>query len=144
VPKKFKEEVGGIKSRVDTLEARVEGVESKQIEVDRVASQQMQTLEELRAQRESAVKTNVTVKNKRCKTRTDIKELQTCLANAGFYKGNIDGVKGKNTRRAIKEFQSANGLKADGVVGPKTWEALSKYATAAAPGAGLTDEGQTK
>ena len=75
-----------------------------------------------------------------------MKEIQICLQNAGFYKGKIDGVKGKSTKKAIKEFQKANGLKADGKVGSKTWEALSKYEAAGVPaeaaeGAG---EGATK
>ena len=35
-----------------------------------------------------------------------------------------DGVVGPKTRRAIKRFQRRNGLKADGVVGPRTLEAL--------------------
>jgi peptidoglycan hydrolase-like protein with peptidoglycan-binding domain len=35
-----------------------------------------------------------------------------------------DGVMGPKTRRAIKRFQRRNGLKADGVAGPATLEAL--------------------
>lgn len=57
-------------------------------------------------------------------------EIQTALANAGYYKGNIDGKIGPRTKQAIKDFQQANGLKADGKVGPMTWEALSKHAAA--------------
>jgi peptidoglycan hydrolase-like protein with peptidoglycan-binding domain len=39
------------------------------------------------------------------------------------------------TRKAIEEFQKANGLEVDGKVGPKTWRVLSKYleTPAAAP-----------
>lgn len=135
VPKKFREEVSGIKSKVDTLESRVEGVESKQSDVERMASEQAQKLEEMKAEKEKTVRTNVTVKNRSTKPRGHMKEIQTCLQNAGFYKGNIDGVKGKGTKKAIKSFQTANGLKADGVVGAKTWELLSKYAAGPAAGA---------
>ena len=55
------------------------------------------------------------------------KSIQTTLKNAGFYSGTIDGKIGKKTREAIKEFQKANGLKADGIVGKQTWFRLQKY-----------------
>lgn len=135
VPKKFRQEVSGISSKVDTLESRVEGVESKQAEVERAASQQAQTIEEMKAEKERAVRTNFEVKSrsgKPGKSKEHMKEIQVCLKNAGFYKGDIDGMKGKGTKKAIKEFQKANGLKADGKVGPKTWELLSKYASGGA------------
>lgn len=54
-------------------------------------------------------------------------EIQTALKNAGFYTGNVDGKLGPKSKKAIEDFQSANGLKADGKVGAKTWEALSKH-----------------
>ncbi|MFA4992883.1 MAG: peptidoglycan-binding domain-containing protein [Candidatus Omnitrophota bacterium] len=54
-------------------------------------------------------------------------EIQTALKNAGFYAGNIDGKIGPKSKKAIEDFQSANGLKTDGKVGAKTWDALGKY-----------------
>lgn len=54
-------------------------------------------------------------------------EIQTALKGAGFYSGNIDGKIGPKSKKAIEDFQSANGLKVDGKVGPKTWETLGKY-----------------
>jgi peptidoglycan hydrolase-like protein with peptidoglycan-binding domain len=57
---------------------------------------------------------------------TDI-EIQTALKNAGFYAGSIDGKIGPKSKKAIEDFQSANGLKVDGKVGAKTWEALGRY-----------------
>lgn len=54
------------------------------------------------------------------------KEIQQALSDAGFNPGTIDGVRGRRTIRAIKEFQTANGLVADGLVGPKTKEILFK------------------
>jgi len=56
---------------------------------------------------------------------TAVKELQQALARAGFNPGSVDGEFGPATERAVKAFQSANGLTADGVVGPKTRAALS-------------------
>lgn len=58
-------------------------------------------------------------------------EVQTALKNAGFYAGNIDGKLGPKSKKAIEDFQKANGLKVDGKVGPKTWEAMSKHSSAA-------------
>jgi len=52
-------------------------------------------------------------------------EIQAALKNAGFYSGAIDGKSGPMTKKAIEEFQKANGLKADGKVGTKTWSLLS-------------------
>jgi peptidoglycan hydrolase-like protein with peptidoglycan-binding domain len=55
------------------------------------------------------------------------KEIQLCLKNAGFYAGNVDGKMGPMSKKAVEDFQKANGLEQDGKVGPKTWTALSKY-----------------
>lgn len=54
-------------------------------------------------------------------------EIQTALKNAGFYAGSVDGKIGAKTKKAITEFQKANGLTGDGKVGPKTWSLLSKH-----------------
>ncbi len=59
-------------------------------------------------------------------------QIQTALRNAGFYSGIVDGKMGPMTRKAIEEFQKANGLKVDGKIGPKTWSLLSAHAEAAA------------
>jgi len=59
-----------------------------------------------------------------------VKEIQTALKNAGFYNSQIDGALGPMTKKSIEEFQKANGLTADGKVGLKTWNALSKYLVA--------------
>ncbi|MCM8831570.1 MAG: peptidoglycan-binding protein [Candidatus Omnitrophica bacterium] len=60
-------------------------------------------------------------------TKPSAKEIQIALKNANFYQGPIDGKIGKQTINAIKEFQKANNLKVDGVVGYKTWMKLKKY-----------------
>ncbi|MDD4909086.1 MAG: peptidoglycan-binding protein [Candidatus Omnitrophica bacterium] len=54
-------------------------------------------------------------------------EIQQALKNANFYTGPIDGQIGTATKEAIKKFQEANGLNADGVMGSRTWDKLVKY-----------------
>ena len=49
-----------------------------------------------------------------------VKTLQQKLKDAGYYTGEIDGKFGAATEEAVKKFQQANGLKADGIVGPAT------------------------
>jgi peptidoglycan hydrolase-like protein with peptidoglycan-binding domain len=58
---------------------------------------------------------------------TKNRQIQTALKNAGYDPGTIDGKLGQKSKKAIKDFQTANGLKADGKVGPKTWSKLSTY-----------------
>lgn len=55
-----------------------------------------------------------------------VTKIQTLLSNKGYYTGKIDGKYGKGTLEAVKAFQTANGLKADGIVGTLTWGALLK------------------
>ncbi len=56
-----------------------------------------------------------------------VRQIQTALKNAGYYTGLVDGKKGPMTKKAIEDFQKANGLAVDGKVGTKTWAALSPY-----------------
>lgn len=61
-------------------------------------------------------------------SKPDTMQIQKALAQAGYYQGTIDGIIGPKTRRAIRSFQEANGLKVDGKCGPLTWEKLKVYA----------------
>ena len=54
--------------------------------------------------------------------------LQLALFRAGFIdEAGIDGVFGGKTRAALRRFQSASGLNADGVAGPRSWQALTPW-----------------
>lgn len=53
-----------------------------------------------------------------------VTEIQTRLKNWGYYSGEVDGVFGSATEKAVKYFQQKNGLSADGVVGAQTLAAL--------------------
>ncbi|MCD7729525.1 MAG: spore cortex-lytic enzyme [Clostridia bacterium] len=54
----------------------------------------------------------------------EVKELQRRLKMWGYYDGEVDGIYGAATVKAVKYFQQKNGLTADGVAGIKTFEAL--------------------
>lgn len=56
-----------------------------------------------------------------------VNEIQTALKNAGYYTGTVDGKSGPVTKKSIEEFQKANNLLVDGVVGAKTWALLSSH-----------------
>lgn len=56
-----------------------------------------------------------------------VRQIQRALASAGFYKGTVDGKEGPKTKVAVREFQRAQGLKVDGVVGSSTRQALARY-----------------
>lgn len=53
-----------------------------------------------------------------------VKQLQQALKEKGFNPGTIDGVFGLGTKAAVRAFQQANKLEADGLVGQQTWNAL--------------------
>jgi Putative peptidoglycan binding domain len=58
-----------------------------------------------------------------------VKVLQHALAHLGYSPGTIDGQYGPSTTQAVKSFQTAHGLTADGVAGPKTIAALKNALT---------------
>lgn len=58
-------------------------------------------------------------------TGTEVVQLQKALTAAGYSPGKADGAYGNATTNAVKQFQSAHGLTADGIAGSKTLAALS-------------------
>ena len=57
-------------------------------------------------------------------TGSSVRTLQTKLKSWGYYTGSVDGIYGSQTVKAVKYFQSKNGLAVDGIVGAKTAAAL--------------------
>lgn len=70
------------------------------------------------------------------KYKSYVKEIQTILRNKGYVnvkKGvktntliSVDGIWGNNTEQAVRRFQANNKLVVDGIVGEKTWGALTR------------------
>jgi len=71
-----------------------------------------------------------------------VKDLQTLLKAVGVYNSTIDGDFGNGTRNAVIKYQQANGLTADGIVGPLTWAKLESSPTAPAA-TGTLQKGST-
>lgn len=55
-------------------------------------------------------------------TQSQTRELQAALNTMGFNSGTPDGLAGPNTRRALRDFQHANALDADGYVGSSAFD----------------------
>ena len=53
-----------------------------------------------------------------------VRKLQELLNALGYDCGSVDGIFGSKTYAAVLAFQKANGLGADGIVGPLTWGKL--------------------
>lgn len=66
-------------------------------------------------------------KNKNRWSKAETEEIQRTLTRAGFSPGPVDGKFGPRTLRAVELFQKNAGLKADGIVGPRTCQALTRF-----------------
>lgn len=56
-----------------------------------------------------------------------VQEIQKRLKSWGYYNGTVDGIFGSRTEKAVRWFQSKNGLEVDGKVGKQTLAALGIY-----------------
>lgn len=137
-----KNQVQDLKTQVGVLEHRINTLEKTQEDISRSSAQQIESVGYLKGKVEGSAQPKEYIikeyskdanegylyKDEKVKgIKLTKKQIQKALKNAGFYQGPIDGVIGKQTRRAIKEFQEANDLKADGIAGSKTCEKLTAY-----------------
>ena len=58
--------------------------------------------------------------------KAEIRDAQMTLQEMGLYRGQIDGLYGPNTRRAVSEFQSRQGLPRSGTLDRRTMQALDQ------------------
>jgi hypothetical protein len=56
-----------------------------------------------------------------------VRELQQALVVHGRSVGKIDGIFGRMTEAAVREFQRIEGLTVDGIAGPQTWARLMVF-----------------
>ena len=59
---------------------------------------------------------------------SDVKTLQELLNKNGANL-TVDGIFGNQTKKAVQDYQKANGLAVDGIVGTNTWGALTQVTT---------------
>lgn len=67
---------------------------------------------------------NVDTLSKYGSSGSEVRQIQTRLKSWGYYKGNVDGVYGTQTKNAVIYFQKSNGLTADGIAGTATLRAI--------------------
>ena len=58
---------------------------------------------------------------------SDVTELQKLLNKNGGYNLAEDGIYGKNTDAAVRDWQKKSGLAVDGIVGDNTWGSLTGF-----------------
>jgi len=128
--------MNNLETKMGALEAKVDSVEQRQSAIEGQTGESRESVGYLKGKVDSRGPSTVVVTGAQGnagylygKKSLTHKDIQLALKNANFYTGPIDGKIGKNTKKAIREFQKANGLKADGKVGPKTRELLLQYLT---------------
>ena len=76
-------------------------------------------------------------------TGSDVRSLQQRLIELGFLAGKADGIYGNKTASAVRAYQKANKLSADGVAGQKTLSSLNSAAAAKPAASSSTPAAQT-
>ncbi len=67
---------------------------------------------------------------------TDVKELQSKLAQLGYAVGTVDGKFGAKTESAVRNFQKDHGLRVDGLAGTQTIKEIKSLAGQSTNGSG--------
>lgn len=143
--------VQDLKAQVGVLESRVSAMDERQQAIEQKTQSQREDVAYLKG-KTAATPTNVSVttvapaggerapastrrsgsKNrgylyKQPQVSISTRDIQRALKRAGYYTGRVDGAIGPRTKRAVRAFQKANGLKPDGIVGQQTWAKLQEY-----------------
>ncbi|MBN1870988.1 MAG: peptidoglycan-binding protein [Candidatus Omnitrophica bacterium] len=114
--------------QIQDLQAQVVEIREKVDRQNDAIASLTRELEQQKAMEKAAHPKEKTVKDNVMSDPTMTAEnIQKALKNAELYSGPIDGKMGKNTKSAIMEFQRLNNLKADGIVGKRTWTLLKEF-----------------
>lgn len=73
---------------------------------------------------ENVTQESVAVLSKYGSRGEEVRKIQERLKKWGYYKGNVDGIYGSQTKAAVEYFQRKNGLAVDGIAGPQTLAAI--------------------
>lgn len=86
--------------------------------------------------------TKLATKMPTCSTSKNKTSVYTCAIQILLDNLTVDGVYGTNTKKAVVAFQTAAGLTADGICGPKTWNAIVTGAAVTPSSDGSSSGGQ--
>lgn len=114
-------EIVDLQYQVKDLSSKVES--SKPVESDQITADSQNTTDQAEPVKQEGVLSNSQI----IRVKVSPEKIQRALKSAGVYTGPVDGKIGAGTKEAIIEFQKSHGLKADGVLGKKTWEELKVY-----------------
>lgn len=114
----------GLRNQISVLETQLK---SKDEEAGSLRDELNKAIQEKEAQAQAKEKAGSKKVIAEVKSRPNVKQIQVALRNAGYNPGAIDAKLGRQTKDALKAFQKANGLKADGKAGKQTWSLLRKY-----------------
>ena len=117
-------EIVDLQYQVKDLSSKVETL--KPTESDQ-ASADVQSASSSSEQAGPAGASDASITSPIIRVKVNPEKVQRALKSAGVYTGPVDGKIGAGTKAAIVEFQKSHGLKADGVLGRKTWEELKTY-----------------
>ncbi len=116
-------EIQGLRNQISALESQIqskdEEINSLKEELVKAPAQETQAMPLTKRGKKRVIG--------EVKSRPNVKQIQIALSNAGFDPGAVDGKKGRQTRSAIRAFQSAHNLPVDGKVGKRTWSLLKEY-----------------
>lgn len=114
-------EIVDLQYQVKDLSSKVDGTKPSE------ADQALPSSSESAGQAESGKALDINGSAQIIRVRVSPEKIQRALKSAGVYTGKVDGKIGQGTKEAIIEFQKSHGLKADGVLGKKTWDELKVF-----------------